>query len=233
MSRIKRILRFFSVFALTLNCSNNKAQKQNTINFLELEEKKSTENFLPVLNSSFIEKIEQKYAGEEYKQYPNVYSDLIEKLCNDVYDKMDKNENHSEFLRQLTKEQRVLFTLVNFEAQVNNGGVYQFLFNYPELSIIALESMEEAKMAKLAADYRKVLEEFFGKFKTMQELNNKFQDQSSNWEKRWNSFVDGYKELKSTEIIESYFYNEDFVKQFQNDMINYIKANKLKLYKIK
>ena len=112
-----------------------------------------------------------------------------------------------------------------------SGGVYQFLFNYPELAIIALESMKITKMEKLSKDYEVVLNEYFGKFKTIQELNEKFQNNKTEWNKRWNSFAEGYKKLKSTETIEKYFNEEKFIEEFQIKMNEFVKLNNQKLYK--
>lgn len=93
--------------------------------------------------------------------------------------------------------------------------------------------MKSAKMDKLGNDYQKVLQEFFGNFETFQELILKFQDQNMDWDKRWNSFVEGYKDLPSAAIIEDYFYNEDFVLEFASKMVNFVKINKEKLFRTK
>jgi len=202
--------------------------------FVLLESKTESTKFIPVLDQKWINELNKKYQNKKFIPYPNEHTDLSEKLCNDVYSKnkyWEKNKTHSIFLNELTKEQRIYFVLINFESQVNNGGVYQFLFNYPELAIIALESMKITKMDNLAKDYEIVLNEYFGTFKTVQDLNAKFQNNKSEWNERWNSFAEGYKELKSTEIIEKYFYEEKFVEEFQSRMNEFVKLNKEKLYK--
>ena len=79
---------------------------------------------------------------------------------------------------------------------------------------------------------KKVLQEYFGKFETIQELNKQFQDDSKKWNKRWNSFAEGYKELESTFEIENYFYDEDYVKEFQAKMVEFVKSNRNGLMKI-
>ncbi len=107
-----------------------------------------------------------------------MHYDICAQIGNEVYSTnkyWEKNQTHADFLNELTKEQRIYFTLINFESQVNNGVVHQFLFNNPELGIIALQGMKETGMTKLANDYEVVLNEYFGKFKTIQELYSKFQ----------------------------------------------------------
>lgn len=189
---------------------------------------------LPLLPENWIYEIEQKWKDKEWGIYDNEYYDICKKICNDIYSKnkyWEKNQTHADFLNELTKEQRIYFTLVNFESQVNNGGVYQFLFNYPELSILALEGMKETGMKKLAADYEIVLNEYFGKFGTIQDLYSKFQNNKSDWNKRFTAFAEGYKELPSAKRIEDYFYEKSFVKTYQQDLTRYVKANRDKFYR--
>ena len=216
------------------NKGKSKNMRELPTEFVMLESKTESTKFIPVLEKNWIDELYQKYQNKKFVTYPNEHTDLSEKLCNDVYIKnkyWEKNKTHSIFLNELTKEQRIYFVLINFESQVNNGGVYQFLFNYPELAIIALESMKITKMEKLSKDYEVVLNEYFGKFKTIQELNEKFQNNKTEWNKRWNSFAEGYKELKSTETIEKYFNEEKFIEEFQIKMNEFVKLNNQKLYK--
>ncbi len=88
-------------------------------------------------------------------------------------------------------------------------------------------------MEKLAMDYEINLNEYFGKFDTIQDLYSKFQNDKSDWNKRFTAFADGYKELLSSEKIEDYFEEESFVKIYQQDLTKYVKANRNKLYRTK
>jgi len=200
-------------FLVWWNKSNNIANALTE--FVKLDSKTESTKHLPLLPNNWISEIEKKWTEKEWGIYDNEYYDISNKICNDVYSKnkyWEKNQTHTDFLNELTKEQRIYFTLVNFEGQVNNGGVYQFLFNNPELSIIALQGMQEVRIEKLAKDYEIVLKEYFGKFNTIQELYSKFQNNKNDWNKRWNSFAEGYKELPSAKVIEEYFYDENLKK---------------------
>lgn len=193
--------------------------------FVLLESEIESYDKLTIVDKNWLKETELKYIGKNWESYPNEYTDQSEKLCNDVYRPWKGEITHFDFISKMTKEQKMYFALINFEAQTNNGGVYQFLFNMPELSLITLESMKYAKMDKLATDYEKVLNQFFGKFKTLEDLNNKFQDNSQKWDKRWNSFAEGYTELNSTAAIEEYFYDKSYTKEFQNKMVQFVKEN--------
>lgn len=212
----------------------SKALMNAPTNFVRLESDNESTQHLPTLPKNWLSQLEKKWSKIEWSQYENEHYDICEKICNEVYSSKkywEKKQTHTDFLNEMTKEQRVYFTLINFEAQVNNGGVYQFLFNYPELSILALEGMEEMGLEKLAKDYKVVLNEYFGNFETIQELYSRFQNNSKSWKKRWNSFAEGYKELPSAEGIEEYFYEEDFIQIYHEDVVKYVKANQTKLFK--
>jgi len=213
--------------------SKNKNLVKAPNDFVMINTGKETNKHLPLVDAGWILSLEQKYASKPWKAYPNEYTDQSEILCNQVYEPWKGEVSHATFMSDMTNEQKLYFALINFESQTNNGGVYQFLFNYPELAIIALEAMEQAKMPRLANDYRKVLNEYFGKFDTIKELNNRFQDGSSSWDKQWNAFADGYKELTTTDVIEDYFYKKEFIKEFSEAMVGFVKDNQESLYKVK
>lgn len=211
--------------------NKSKVYEKAPNDFVMLESKTESNDYLPIVNKNWLKEIESKYVGKKWESYPNEYTDQSEKLCNDVYKPWKGEITHSEFLNKMTKEQRMYFALINFESQTNNGGVYQFLFNNSKLSLVTLEAMKVAKMNKLANDYKKVLHEYFGKFETIKELNKQFQDNSKKWDKRWNSFAKGYKELASTFEIENYFYEEEYVKKFQLKMVEFVRENRKGLMK--
>lgn len=212
--------------------------KKNTlikapVNFIQLSSAQSSSKHLPVVPMKWIEELDEKYTKQPYDKYDNLHGALSTKLCNGVYDSAELFKqgkiSHTELLNEMTKEQRIYQTLVNFEGQVYNGGVYQFLFNYPELSIIALDAFKIIGAEKLSKDYEKVLHEYMGKFNTVQDLYAKFQNNSKDWDKRWNAFTDGYKELPTAAIIETYFYKEDFIKDYQTKVVAFVKQNRKQL----
>lgn len=191
--------------------------------FVMLRSAVESRDYLPVVEEGWLEEIEVKYSQEEWKSYPNEHTEQHARLYEGLY-KLKKDDMSSvEFLNRLTKEQRMYFALANFEAQTNNGGVYQFLFNYPSLAILTLQAMEYANLGKLAEDYKMVLDDFFGKFNTIQDLQRQFQDSRKKWDKRWNLFVSGYKELPTTEKIEAYFYTKEYQKEYQSKIIHFVK----------
>ncbi|NBB88557.1 MAG: DUF4375 domain-containing protein [Bacteroidetes bacterium] len=203
----------------------SKVYNKAPTDFLVLESDTESTDYLPIVEKNWLDETELKYSNKEWHRYRNEHSEQAKKLCNEVYDAWKGEVAHSEFLNKLTKEQRMYFALINFEAQTNNGGVYQFLFNYPELAIVTLEAMKAAELGKLTDDYEKVLNEFFGKFGTIQELKKRFAEENRTWDKRWDSFIEGYKELPTAEKIKGYFYNKDYQKEYQSKIVQFVKDN--------
>ncbi|MDC7997709.1 DMP19 family protein [Gilvibacter sediminis] len=205
-----------------------------TISFLRLESPFESTNHLPQLSKGWLDELELKWATNPWSQYDNLHYEICTKICNDVYSSYkywEQGKTHSEFLGELTRAQRAYFVLINFTSQVNNGGVYQFLSNLPELSIIALEAMQEVEMGQLVKDYEDVLIEFFGKFDSFEQLNARFENENLSWEERWEAFESGYEELPAAEKIEDYFYEEHYVMNFQSKLIHYVKLNAIYLFR--
>jgi hypothetical protein len=233
---MKTIIILFAVSIVLVFLILKKREKRTIIRpfeLVELESSTQSKDYLPSVPKGWLEEIENKYKDSTYLVYPNEYTIISDKLCSEVYIQSkywEKNLSHTDFLNRLTKEQRIFFSLVNFEGQTNNGGVYQFVFNQPELSLITLEAMKITKMDSLAKDYELVLHEVFGKTENISELRNKFQDNTQTMNSRWNAFVEGYKKIKSAEVIEEYLYEADFINQFRAKLLEYVKANQQNLY---
>jgi uncharacterized protein YxeA len=221
------------ILAWVFRKKDNESKAPNQ--FVTLDNDETKIEMLPIVSAGWVDEINKKYESKEYDKYDNRHFAFSDKLCNQVYSEYkywEKGESHFDFLSKLHDTQKMYFAIINFEGQTNNGGVYQFLFNQPENAIIALEAMKKDKLNRLAEDYEIVLNEFFGKFKTIEELRSKFQNNSLNWDKRWNSFVEGYKEIPQAEVIEGYFYDEEYSKEFHSKMAHFVIDNNNELMKI-
>ena len=213
---------------------NRKANSVEASNdFVLLSSPSTSTKYLPTVPVNWLEDLEEKYKTQEYNIYDNLYTAICKKLSDSLFNNIEafkKGEiSHGEILNAMTKEQRIFLTVVNFDGQVNNGGVYQFLFNFSHLSEIALESFKIIGIDQLASDYEKVLQEFIKKFDSIQVFYNQFQDTSKKWEERWDAFNKGYVELPSAKIIEKYFYEEQFMQEYQTKIVDFVKKNKSKL----
>lgn len=193
------------------------------------------EEWIPLVEETWLEQVHKTFEDKEYNEYDNEHYVLSERLCNQIYSDFkywEHNLSHAQFLNQLNDIQKMYFALINFEGQTNNGGVYQFLFNQPENAIIILEAMKLAELEQLARDYEIVLEQFFGKFETIEDLRNTFQSRNLDWDKRWNAFVEGYHEIPQAEVIEEYFYTDKYSKEFHAKMVQYVIKHQDELMRI-
>lgn len=221
------------IILIVIGIRNKKTNSIQTSNdFVLLSSPHTSTKYLPTVPVNWLENVLEKYKNEEYKMYDNAYTTISKKFSDTVFD-IDSYKTgeitHAQLLNMMTKEQRIFFTLTTFDGQVNNGGVYQFLFNFSHLSEIALESFKIIGTEQLATDYEKVLEEFEHKFDSIQVFYNQFQDTSKKWEERWDAFNKGYNELSSTKIIEQYFFEEKFIKEYQAKVVDFVKKNKSRL----
>lgn len=186
------------------------------------------------ITKEWLETIKDKYSWSDFDEYDN----RLWEYMDEIFDKMAENttkEDYGEydnFWNVLTREQKVFWTFLVFNGDTDNGGVYQFIFNRPEFIFAVSEMWNELEIHKISRDYEEVLEELTGKSGKISELRAVFNDDSNSFDKRWDSFSEGYSELKSTEKIEDYFYDTEFKKEIYKKMADYIEKNIDKFAKI-
>jgi hypothetical protein len=138
--------------------------------------------------------------------------------------KKAKIKNETKLWLKLNRAQKVFYTVLTFSGETDNGGVWQFLFNEPQLSVAALEAMEEIGESTLASDYKATLEELLGKAKTISEIRQKADDSNINTQKRWQAFAEGYREIASARKIEKYFFTRTYKKKLYKRISDYAES---------
>lgn len=126
---------------------------------------------------------------------------------------------------RLNRPQKTFYAFLAFDGDVNNGGVWQFLFNCPQLSLAALESFDQIGAKKLAANYQKTLAELGGQADTIADLRRRFEDQNLSTTKRWGAFVEGYDTVPSAKKIEQTYFTAKFKRPLYQSMAKYVEAN--------
>lgn len=173
---------------------------------------------------TWLDSTKTKYDWNEFDEYDNRMWEYMYKLFDETVAKSGI-EDYNELWNKLTREQKIFWAFLSFNGDTDNGGVYQFIFNRPEFIVAVAETWEELKITELETDYENVLKELTGKSSRISELKANFNDESRDWKKRWNSFANGYKELKSTEKIEEYYYNKEFKKKLYKQVAYLIENN--------
>lgn len=172
----------------------------------------------------WVDSVRSKFQWSSYNKYDNRMWEYMDKLFDAVVVNSGAND-YRELWNKLNRPQKVFWAFLAFNGDTDNGGVYQFFFNKPEFMLAAAEMWKEIGLEKISKDYSEVLKELAGKGEKLSELKSVFNDQSLSWEKRWNSFVEGKKGLKSTEVIEDYYYTEEFKKECHQRVADYIELN--------
>jgi hypothetical protein len=165
--------------------------------------------------------IKEKYQWDEFDEYDNRMWEYMYLL----HDKVIKNhdfESPDEFWNKSTRQQKVFTAFLMFTGDTDNGGVYQFIFNKPEYILAVGEMWQELGLTDLASDYQAVMNELSGKTLGISQLKNIFNDESKDFDTRWNAFAAGYKELKSVEKIEDYYYDNEFKLKLYKKVADYI-----------
>lgn len=182
-----------------------------------------------LVSEGWIEQMILEWEGKPYNNYKNLYVAFTHKLYYDYHDinnYWESENSYVDFVHKLNDIQKMFLAMVPFEAQTNNGGVYQFFFNVPEYSIVALEAMQKANLDRLSNDYEIALNQFYGKFESIAELRSKFQMADTDWESRWASFTEGYKEVPQGKIIEKYFYDNNYLAGYHSKLAKFVIDNK-------
>ncbi len=176
------------------------------------------------ISQEWLNSTKVKYDWNEFDEYDNRMWEYMYRLFDETVEKSGIKDS-TELWNKLNREQKIFWAFLAFNGDTDNGGVYQFIFNRPEFIISVAETWEELGIEELKNDYENVLGELSGKTLKISELKTTFNDESKDWNKRWKSFSDGYKELKSTEKIEDYYYDKEFKRKLYKKIADRIENN--------
>ena len=176
------------------------------------------------INSEWLKSLKEKYDWNNFDEYDNRMWEYMYKLFDEAMEKSEIRD-YNKLWNNLNRQQKIFWAFLSFNGDTDNGGVYQFVFNKPEFLVAVNETFKELGLKKLEVDYYNVIKELTGKKSKIDELKSVFNNQSTSWNKRWNSFAEGYKELKSAEVIEKYYYDKEFKKTLYKTVSDYIEQN--------
>lgn len=174
----------------------------------------------PTVDRAALDEIQSKYKWARFDEYENRYSAYMDALMIPAVKEAGVKRTAT-LWKKLTRPQKVFYAFVTFDGQLMNGGVWQFLYNYPELSVAALEALDAIGADRLASDYRSTLEEVLGKADSIVDLCRRA-GRAGTFAKKWAAFAEGYEELETTEVIEGYYHAKKFKKVIYQQMCDYI-----------
>jgi hypothetical protein len=147
------------------------------------------------------------------------------------FEKISEKKTLEDIWKKLTKPQKIVYALGGFISQVNNGGVWQFMFNKLEFTGAAGEALEELNVYSsneyIKLDYRKAFKELIAILNngTFTEIINQWNDEKLSFEERWEAFRKGYEYIPTGRLIEKYFYKDEYKAIFYTKLIDYIQKN--------
>jgi hypothetical protein len=146
-------------------------------------------------------------------------------------EKISSKKTLEDIWKKLTKPQKIMYSLGAFISQVNNGGVWQFMFNKIEFTGAAGEALEELNVYSsneyIKHDYRKAFKELITILNNgiFTEILDQWNDEKKPFEERWDAFKKGYEHIPMGRAIEKYFYKDDYKIIFYDKLIAYIEKN--------
>ena len=194
------------------------------INFYDIYEGNQNEIiFAPSFDTEWFQMLDAKYSWDNFNMYDNRLWEYMYKF-HDTLSSLAKGQFSSDkdFFEKLTRCQKIFNSFLIFNGEVDNGGVYQFFFNRPEFCFAIVDSLEILGLNDLKNDYSKCLDEFLSEANSFNRRKVIFLNKNYYWAKRWDSFTEGYSDIKSAETIENYFYKEEYKKLMYKTVVDYI-----------
>lgn len=169
--------------------------------------------------------IQSSYNWDNYRWNENRITEYMDVFFDNLTKHHRGQERSHRFWKELTRGQKVFWSYLALEGEIDNGGLFQFLHNHPEHLFSARQVMVELKQTKLLADYDIFLNEVEEKKWKIRwniwQSNNPFSSQ----DKQIKAFSRGYKIMESPKKIEEYFCTDDFKKTWHMAMSGYIEEH--------
>jgi hypothetical protein len=179
--------------------------------------------FAPEYNQQWFDELDKKYSWDNFGAYDNRFWEYMYNLFDTLPAlAKDKTSSEMDFFNKLTRGQKIIFSVLVFNGDTDNGGVHQFFINRTEFCFAVLESFKELKLDKLARDYEVCLNEFIGTTDSYAKRKAIFNDPGNSEESRWQSFKDHSNDMTSGKYIEEYYYKDDFRKELYKTVVDYI-----------
>lgn len=224
---------FVYLYRKKLNLAESVSENTESRKFYSINDGNQVELIVSMeITQEWLDSIKSKYDWNEFNEYDNRMWEYMYKFFDETVKKSGVKD-YAELWKKLNREQKIFWAFLAFNGDTDNGGVYQFIFNRSEFLIAVAETWDELEVSELKTDYENVLYELSGKSAKISELKTVFNDESKDWNQRWKSFSDGYKELKSTAKIEDYYYKKEFKKQLYKKVVDLIENNIDKFARIK
>lgn len=215
--------------------SKSKSQKTSKANesaslFFSLNDGNQNETLLvPEVSLKQLAEVQATYGWSDFDEYDNRLWAYMELLLDPIH---KHSKNRKKYWQKLNRTQKLFFVLLDFNHETDNGGVWQFIFNSPQMIFAAMEALHEVGAKKVAKDLEAVLNECMKMNPSAGDLRKKF-DTAISSKSAWESFAKGYDQLTSAKTIEKYFYSIKFKKEFYKQIVDTIENSLPRLVQVK
>lgn len=213
------------IFSSTKTGKKLNAWLRHTNRFYDLEQGNQYEVVIGASQShDWLIQIKTKYNWDIFDEYDNRMWEYMYELFDAVVDEGDYND-YDTLWNNLNRPQKVFWSFLVFNGEVNDGGVYQFIWQRPRFIFSVLQMWQQIGMDDIADDYKAVLQGFSKKGLFYQQVITKFNNPIFLLYVRFRALILSFKEPDGIEIIEQYYYNEDFKQRCYQSVADYVEKN--------
>jgi hypothetical protein len=183
----------------------------------------------PNTNQSWFEETAAKYSWDIFNFYDNLFYAYMDNLYMSMFNlPQNLNRSESEIFSDCTHGQKLFWTILIFDGDLLNGGIFQFFWNRAEFVFAMVEVFDELKMEKIKADYLKCLDEITGLkdvYLNRTKVKLDFFDNQNRRDRSIKSYSEQASNFKYRDLLD-YYYDEEFEKQFRKSVVDYIDAHR-------
>ncbi|HTF80521.1 MAG TPA: hypothetical protein VL947_02310 [Cytophagales bacterium] len=171
----------------------------------------------------WIELTKRNYSWEKYSEDDNRLDEYMEYLFDVLPDLGNASDDDLDFWEQLTKGQKMFYSILVFEGAVDNGGIFQFFWERSEHIYAFDEVLEILQIQPLQDDYNRLVDRYEIVAKQLEALRMGINYNNKKWEQHYHEAYDqGMAIFGEDYELEGYYYDAEFKKQFHKAFCDYI-----------
>ncbi len=180
--------------------------------------------FEPTRKIEDIKVMALNYSWDSYKEFDNRLIEYQYALFDEMVENINLEMTDEELWSDLSRGQKMFYSYLVFEGEVDNGGIFQFFWNRAEHRKSILEVLEVLKLNEI----KEVYVEALNKFESCEGEINRLKDRTrtSKDPSKLHLFYEKGRLLVTGEIaFDKYFLKDGIKKTFNKAMSDYIETN--------
>jgi hypothetical protein len=191
----------------------------------------------PEVDSDWISKTIKKFSWDKWSETENRLNEYSASLFDILEEKADELDDEEEFWNRLSVGQKVFYSFLAFEGEVDNGGLFQFFWNKPAHVYSFREVINILKLEELADDYISALKAYEKLSSEISKIKEDLDPDKEGWEDEYYEAYDKIQEKFDAETdagtnVDEYFYEPGFKILFHEAMCDFIENNRALFVKV-